>query len=162
MAAARERRPNNALAVDADAARIESTVRHSADRRLAGLRRIVATLQANQHARERIFTDAPNRIIDRTRHHGVQVVTNDRVEIGIVWSCRTTASSTLTAPLSASRTATTSGSRSTAATCVTLIQQFITAERLSCRIPRPRDLSIAVRVEHLTAPIDSGLLGFAF
>src|SRR5262245_23472213 len=52
VAACGKGRPNNALAVNVHTARIEAAIWNSKDRGLARFGRVVAALQANQHARE--------------------------------------------------------------------------------------------------------------
>src|SRR5205823_7159092 len=119
LAAGGQSRPDNAVGIDVHAAWIEAAIRDSEDRGLAGFRRIVAALQANQHAGIRIFADSPNRIVNRAWNNGVQVVTDHRVELGIVWSRRPAAS---TATSTAAPACCRRGRRS-AATGVTLVEQ---------------------------------------
>ena len=73
MAARGERRPDDAVAVDVHAARIEAGLRHLEDLRLAGRRRVVAALQPDQEAGV-LLADAPHRVVDRTRNHRVHAV----------------------------------------------------------------------------------------
>src|SRR5262245_19724955 len=160
MAAACQRCPNHALAVDINASRIEAGIGNSEDRGLARFRSVIAALQADEHARERVLADTPNGIINRTRDDRVQVVANHRVEFRIVWRCGSTASASSPARATASRC---SGSccprsRSAAATGVALVEKFVSTGLLSRRVPRPRDLSVPVGIVNLAAPTVRGLL----
>src|SRR5262245_2844398 len=122
MAAACKRCPDDALAVDVNASRVEAGIGNPENRGLARFRSITAALQADEHAREGSLTDTPNGIVNRTRDDRIQVVANHRVEFRIVWRCGSPASASSPARATASRC---SGSccprsRSAAATGVAL------------------------------------------
>src|SRR5215469_12653494 len=67
VARRRQTRPNHALAIDVDAARIVTRFRHLEHLGSATLRRIVAALQPNQVARE-ILGYSPHRVVHWAGH----------------------------------------------------------------------------------------------
>src|SRR5262249_62304362 len=69
--AARERHPCDALALDVAAARTEAGQRHVVDFRERGLRRVGAGIEAYDRAGARAQR-APDRAVDRVRHHRVE------------------------------------------------------------------------------------------
>src|SRR5262249_51527455 len=80
LAAARKIGPDDAVGVDVDTTRIETGIWNLEDSGLAGLRRIITDLHANQHAREWIFRNSPDRIINRARNDGIKVVPDQRIQ----------------------------------------------------------------------------------
>ena len=138
MAAGGQRGPDHAVAVDIHAARIEARLRDFEQLRLAGGRRVVAALQPYEIA-GKLFADAPDAIVDRTRDDRVHRVADHRSELGSEGQRRAAASCACTA----------SGR-------VALVERGIAAAVED--IPRPGDPAVAVGVEYLAAPAHSLLL----
>src|SRR4051794_10602270 len=82
MAARGERRPDDAVRVDVDAARIEARLGHLEDLRDARFRRILAALQPHEITRERL-AHTPHRVVYRARDHRIEREAHLRIELWI-------------------------------------------------------------------------------
>jgi hypothetical protein len=86
VAARGERRPDDAVLIDVDAARIEATVRNAIDLCAARLGRVVAAIDADDVAGEG-FGRAPGRVVHRARHDAIERETDLRVELRVERPC---------------------------------------------------------------------------
>src|SRR6185436_3514613 len=73
VAARRERCPDEAVAVDIDAARIDAGLGHLVDLGLARLGWVVAEIDAHDVARS-VLRRAPHGVVDGARDHGIEIV----------------------------------------------------------------------------------------
>jgi hypothetical protein len=82
VAARRKGGPHDAVGVDVHTARIEAGLRHLVDLGHAGLRRVLAAIDANQITGI-AFRHAPHRVVHRARDHAVKAVADERIELRI-------------------------------------------------------------------------------
>src|SRR5437667_1031400 len=148
MAAGGKSCPDDAIAIDVHAARIEARFRYLEDQALACGRSIVATFHPDEKARI-LLGNSPYRCVDGTRNDTVKVILDHRIQVRIERRRRLSSSGRWRSSSRRSRCSR-RWCRSSSVTLVKHVLDGSTAARLL--IPRPGDLSITVGIQHLTTP----------